>query len=720
MIYPKLKPRPKSTNTCQRFAGLDRRPGASNRTQNKTWVMGWHDERNLSADQWPRMCVRKRRATTPSIDHNNPVDDIVAMAGGDHLVLLDKTGYLWCNGHKISLNPSDHPRTVFWAITHDDPPIHGQAVTISITPAKGTDETGAALGGLTATQHAKTVTFRIKYDDHEHGQVWETNATGRWRETDLEDDYGITFWADHDLYPGWSFYVNLTVVGAIVSGTMQIIRMGAYAVLASNGKLQTWANVVQLAAGETMTAGTDYGVVDGKALAYSGTSLTLTLCDIDGNAYSGVVVSATEPTQEGYWLDTSGSETTLREWSVSQSVWVQVTGTYIKIQGLDNEPFYDKIRKGDGASFAFDCANGTDAEVVKLLNSDHYLYDADMDDLSGGWVMIAGVLPSDSVTVTASGYITRSSPEFDFVTEAGNRLWACRYSEADGLNEIYASKLGDFRNWRVYQGLSTDSWTVSRGTAAPFTGAITLGGNPLFFREESLEKVFPSAAGAHQIATYSLDGVQKGSGGSMVIIDERLYYKSRMGVCVYSGTLPVSISDVFGDWQFGQASAARHRRKYAVCMTRSDGARLCMVYDTESGDWHAEDEVWDGIAGTWADELYYVRDGRIYQMDGGSDSSGVFWWAVTDDMSLELPEHKWVSRVRIRALLELGATCRVYLSHDDGPWMRKGTLHGNRLCSQEFDVWPRRCDHFRIKLEGTGGCIMQSISYQIERSQGGM
>jgi hypothetical protein len=145
------------------------------------------------------------------------------------------------------------------------------------------------------------------------------------------------------------------------------------------------------------------------------------------------------------------------------------------------------------------------------------------------------------------------------------------------------------------------------------------------------------------------------------------------------------------------------------------------VFDLATGDWHMEDESWDGFAITWDDDLYYTKKieswgDNLFRFDG-SDSSDVEWFAESDDMSVELPEHKWITYLRLRFKLELGAAARVYISYDDGPWLRKGTLHGNRLHSQELGIWPRRCDHFRLRLEGFGGCELQSVSYTLERSQ---
>ena len=45
----------------------------------------------------------------------------------------------------------------------------------------------------------------------------------------------------------------------------------------------------------------------------------------------------------------------------------------------------------------------------------------------------------------------------------------CIRDSGEAVNEIYASKLGDFRNWRCFEGLSTDSYAAARGSDGAFT-----------------------------------------------------------------------------------------------------------------------------------------------------------------------------------------------------------------------------------------------------------
>ena len=659
------------------------------------------------------------------------------------MLLLDSVGGLWCNGHNVNLSGLYETPIVYrWDSSHDE--IQANVV---ITPASGSTTDGSEMGGLVSVDDI-TVEFRYEQawqePDPQQDHWLIRSGSDQWygAATEVTTEGGVTTWTftDFDITISSDNYLTdgFTVTFRFWADTRfqdnpKILRMGAYALIWPN---RIWVNAVKLASGQEMVAFEDYGLMDLQINAMA-SAVTLTLCDIDGNDMQDVVVSATEPQNQGKWLDTSGDEPVLREWSIAQTMWVTVASTYIKVSGIGlRAPEGEMLRAGDTVKLsASGLPSGTDEAVLRCLNSYHYIVSTQPDENNGAnsTFVIEGLLKDDTYTF-ASGTVSvqRTVPEMDFVTEAQNRIWGCRYDEAEGINEIYASKLGDFRNWEVFQGLSTDSWRASRGTAAPFTGAATLDGHPLFFREESLEKVFPSSAGAHQIATYDLEGVQEGSADSLVVIEDRLYYKSRQGVMVYAGTMPQRISPQFGDWLFDQATAARHGRKYCISMVgpgtdpstplrsaQDDGGRVCAVYDLATGDWHLEDEAWEGRAITWEDNLYYIRDGQIVQMDGGEGCQGVSWWAESQPISHELPEHKWIRYLRLRFRMELGAAVRVYISYDDGPWLRKGSLHGNRLHSQELAIWPIRCDHFRLRLEGCGGCELYSVSYRMERSEGG-
>lgn len=723
--FQRMIVRPRSTHTVTEFGGL---------LHNEEAPLGrWFDERNLSADGAPGMTVRRGRGILEDLDGNQPENPIIAFCGGEHLVLLDAAGNLYCNGHVAE---GVMGRTDWDCSVRAIPSNPGSTFAVTV------DSTTATAGYVGNMFGFKTQSITLVYDGYRH---WL--AEQELEIVDPYNDFGIT--VTGDLHQNDEIRISLWPVPYDWNdGPHTLVPMGAYVVIHPE---MIAVNVVDLAAGVAVEAEDSYANWRVTSLD----RVTLTPCLLDGTPINAVV-SDTEPTvRAGYWMDTSGGTTVVRQWSVSVSSWVGLQGVYVKVA---SDGFvtpgnmvrgYDPLRQWDGVqiSIADDFpGNGlTDrqkAEVKALLNSSHVLYGADWNsDSAEKSVIIAGIVSTDSHLDLPGGaldlHIVRRAPEMDFVVECGNRLWGCRYGQnEDGgvLNEIYASKLGDFRNWSCYMGLSTDSWTASRGTAAPFTGAAVLGGNPLFFREESLEKVYPSSAGAHQVQTFALEGVEAGSADSLVVIEERLYYKSRQGICVYAGTLPQRISAAFGALRFTDGSAARHGRKYCISMTvvpvaeegpqgytaPAGGDRVCAVYDIATGEWHPEDEAWTGKAVTYEDRLLYQDQyGRLIVMDGADDCTGVSWYAESGVIGYELPEHRFISCLRLRFRLEAGAACRVYLMYDDsGSWHQKGSLSGTVIGTRELNVFPRRCDHFRIRLEGTGGCKLLSISYRMESSEG--
>lgn len=63
------------------------------------------------------------------------------------------------------------------------------------------------------------------------------------------------------------------------------------------------------------------------------------------------------------------------------------------------------------------------------------------------------------------------------------------------------------------------------------------------------------------------EGVEKGAAGSLCVIEDRLYYKSRSGAMVYTGTQPRRISDAWGDLSLIGGDAARGRTLKAPPVT---------------------------------------------------------------------------------------------------------------------------------------------------------
>ncbi len=66
------------------------------------------------------------------------------------------------------------------------------------------------------------------------------------------------------------------------------------------------------------------------------------------------------------------------------------------------------------------------------------------------------------------------------------------------------------------------------------------------------------------------------------------------------------------------------------------------------------------------------------------------------------PNKKGLGKLQLRLELEEGASVTVWFQPDGGDWMEVAALSSPVKRSYYLPIIPRRCDHFRLKLTGTG------------------
>jgi len=336
-------------------------------------------------------------------------------------------------------------------------------------------------------------------------------------------------------------------------------------------------------------------------------------------------------------------------------------------------------------------------------------------------LIVIGILDEETV-VDKPITISRKMPDLDFIVESNNRLWGCRYGtneRGEVVNEIYASKLGDFKNWNCFMNLSTDSYRVSCGTDGPFTGAITHLGFPLFFKENCVHKVYGDYPANFRLQNTACRGVQKGSHKSLAIVNETLFYKSRNAVCAYDGSLPVEMSSALGEILYTDAIACAHGNKYYISMRFADGYAL-FVYDTAKGMWHKEDDIQVTDICSYMSEIYAIDpvENCIVTLlgSGAEGEDSVSWMVETGLVGMAMPDMKYISKLLIRMSLEHGSRVDVRIQYDSiGEWEQVCNMEVTSLRSFYVPVRPRRCDHFRIRIEGNGAGRIYSITKTIEQ-----
>lgn len=507
---------------------------------------------------------------------------------------------------------------------------------------------------------------------------------------------------------GSKIYYDGTAVAGISLSTAaakcpkQLVGFGAYVVIFPDKK---YFNTVDL---------TDCGSLEDS---FTSSSATYTMCRLDGTDYGNITASATapeNPTNGAYWIDTSESTHKLMTYSETYGMWQQILTVYTRIQSTGIGTHF---REGDTVELSGAAAPSSASAAVKKqvsdLNGSHYVYASDTN-----WITVVGLLDS-ATSQSGTLSIQRRVPDMEFVIESENRLWGCHYGTGtDGqmLNEIYACKLGDFRNWRVYQGISTDSYAVSLGSDGPFTGAIAYGGYPMFFKETCVHKVYGNQPKNYQVMTTQMRGVKVGCGKSLCIVDGTLLYLSPMGVEAYEGSLPTGIGEKLGDAERGQGVAGCLGTRYYLSVVEGEENRL-YVYDMKTAIWMEEDAAaaLDFVA--YAHDLYMLdgETGELLTINGtaGELEDAVEWSAETGLMGWEIVQQKYVTRFNLRAVLPAKAELRAELQYDSrGPWREKMRLKNPAAGTRTLlmPVYPHRCDHMRMRLSGRGEVKLYSIA----------
>lgn len=518
-----------------------------------------------------------------------------------------------------------------------------------------------------------------------------------------------------------------------------IIGMGAYIVIFPDKK---FVNLLDT---------TDKGSLEASCTTIA--DVVMTPCTVSGEEYKKSTVRETAPLgpENGdVWVDISQAKTVYKIWDASTAQWQGVSTTYIKIsspgigtglkkwdavslKGIKSSDWVELKNDGLG-QVKRDAVSDRVKKQLEVLEADGVIiYDVDEE---GNYIIVAGIIDNACTTdAFESSYVTveRKCPDMDFVVECNNRLWGCKYGVVDGktVNEIYACRQGDFKNWYAYLGISTDSYAVSLGSDGPFTGAVTFGGYPIFFKEDCLHKVYGNIPANYQLLTTVCRGVEKGMDKSIVTEGNVLYYKSPVDFCAYDGSLPVGISQKLVRCSYKDIVGGGLRGKVYWSVTEEDGSRSLLVYDSATQSWMKE---------TGEDIRAFRRDGHILNMlvfDGSyciksvnqdydtrlvvngaefpQEEEKIRWYCESGDIGFSDIYQKYVKKLTLRAKVHEGAEFYVYLSRDGGDFVQIGSpVVKEGIHSVSIPVTPGRCDSFRYRLEGRGQVEVISLYFEFD------
>lgn len=509
----------------------------------------------------------------------------------------------------------------------------------------------------------------------------------------------------------------------LADGEKTLISHGAYVIIMPDKKYVNTADLI------------DCGDIE-AAFTYTG-EVGYTVCRENGDAFEKFFMSSDKlanGANDAYWLDVSSEPYAVRQYAASTGFWSEVklstrieapgidaafnVGDSVVIRGFSSAELEDDERKvvimakGDG----YIAVSGlTDRVLTALSKCNDDIADPDGDGIT---------LPVKPAVATETLSVCREMPAMDYIVSSGNRLWGCRYGMSnDGkfVNEIYASAQGDFKNWNSFLGISTDSWAASRGSDGQYTGAVTFGKYPIFFKENLLVMVSGDEPSEYSINEVSTNGVANGSSRSLCMVGSVLYYHGTDGIYAYDGSLPICISAAFGRDLYKNAVAGVYDNKYYVSMKRmQSGEPVTLVYDSQKQLWHRESAIDAVMYASHDGMLYYLTEsgkvGAVGETELPYDEARVKWWAVSGIIGVTRPSAVYISRLAVRIKIAPGADVRFLIEYDSsGVFEFAGACKGNGHGVFAYPILPRRCDHMRLKIEGEGEAEIFSITRTMTR-----
>lgn len=550
----------------------------------------------------------------------------------------------------------------------------------------------------------------------------------------------------------------------------QLVAMGPHILVLPDG---VWYNTADWSHGifsdeKTNTPTSSHKIAYVTMVKWPGTA---NIEQINANKLQESATRPASPLNGTQWVNTSVYPRVLWMYDVIDG-WIKADKTYIRIEF--DVSVGDVIPAGvtDGSTVTFDglAAGSSEAQGVKdtisALNGK-----VTAKYVGGAWFTIEAP-PLGATRYQSSGTvkISKKIPDMDFVCEAGNRLWGCKFgtvgtgANAKVVNEIYASKLGSFEEWEDFSGLSTDSWVASVGAAGAWTGCASWQGTPVFFKEDRIFKVGISAYGAHTITEVVAPGVQSGCERSLAEANGLLYYKGKMGIYAYDGSFPSLVSEALGYHPRVGAVGGSVGKYYYVSMVdvnspALDSRSYVYCYDSAKGLWSREDnntavgfatvgqclfmQEWDqgeALPNETGAAVCECVGSRFDSQDPQCDIEGVKsikWSFTTGVLGFASPDNKYTSRYDFRMKLtdavggptirhgdhqgprRIPASVTVYIEYDSsGEWVEQGTFKPGSAAGQirthVVPVRPRRCDHFRVKLVGIGEMKLYGIARILE------
>lgn len=306
--------------------------------------------------------------------------------------------------------------------------------------------------------------------------------------------------------------------------------------------------------------------------------------------------------------------------------------------------------------------------------------------------------------------IRKAMPIMNSVCIHNNRLW--------GVNPngeyIYSSKMGDFREFNCFDGLSSDSYYVSIGSSGTFVGIYSYKNYILAFKRDCIYVISGTLP-----TNFTISRVVEGFGcidiKSCSICGGKLYFLSENGFYRFDGVTFELISQKL-NCKYLMATGFGTTHKYYAYATKEDNKKELLVFDEIYNVWHTLSTP-EPIHGFFASlgKVYGAGSSGIYLFDGDNSSS---WLMETINFFEDDCSNSYINEIWIRAKIARDRKIDITTNIDGHIlYMHDKIIGTGRTKTYRVPVRWRNAENYKIKLQGDGESIIYSI--ELHSANGG-
>lgn len=725
MNFPEIKPIKRQTEKVSELMGMDVRPVIAD--GNFSYL------KNLSNEEYPTF-IPMRKMNIDLFDTSN-TNRVYSFAQADRMYLVKR---------EITQNDFDYIATIYVCDMN-------HVVLNQYSVSLGEDDPGEAKLSTTVIGN-KIVIFpdKVVYDciENKFSDIeyqWHPNYTIPLA-TDLgKKTYTINFAKPTSIVKGNEYAINVPFDISqeilkeayendvnlmledykitVTYNTSSTYVPSTTGVMGSGIRIVPSSNPVRYEASYTFTFLSNISTKSVKKIEFEGDAkigvvtvsdvyARISLLDTNGKEITNIVendVAPDDPKSGDYWIDTSVTPSVMKIWDENAGRWVQVISSNYKVQ-IFREMVPETFNVYDTVNF-------------HTLSEDIFHEEHMEEDLEGEWTIqkisddrryfvISAVLPKIEYKFFNGFYISRDCPDLKYICVNDNRVWGC--GEHD--NTIYASKLGDPYNWYGYEDLSTDSYALEVASVGDFTGIIALNSSVYVFKDTCIHRLYGTKPQNYSLKTFeNVKGMSDANGNNITQFSGYIYYCTEEGVYAFEGSnIPVKISDPIGNVKF---EGIGFYGDYLIF------ANPDYAYDIKHGTWkkyvnldqeeRLRSNVFSNVNG-----VYMVRGNEQYSLvsiEKEDDTDYLDAEAITGNIGIMYDNHKYLSRLIVRAELNENSKLTISVSYDDGEFLKVYEKTGKQNNEAvELPIIPRRCDHMKIKFETTGFVRLYSYTKEFE------